>query len=156
MNIKWLLNSFFFQVRDLVHDNIVRLIGLCSDSPNVAIITELCSRGSLQDLLQNESIHLDWTFRYSIINDIVNGMQFLHNSAIEYHGRLKSSNCVIDNRFVVKLSDYGLVNLMSLVVPEDEINYRILLWTSPEHLKSKNPLFGGSQKGDVYRYEKLD
>lgn len=35
-------------------------------------------------------------------------MLFLHNSVIFSHGKLKSSNCVVDNRFVLKITDYGL------------------------------------------------
>jgi len=36
------------------------------------------------------------------------GMQFLHNGVIISHGNLKSSNCVVDSRFVLKITDYGL------------------------------------------------
>lgn len=35
-------------------------------------------------------------------------MLFLHHSVIAYHGNLKSSNCVVDSRFVLKITDYGL------------------------------------------------
>lgn len=35
-------------------------------------------------------------------------MAFLHNSVIVSHGNLKSSNCVVDSRFVLKITDYGL------------------------------------------------
>lgn len=35
-------------------------------------------------------------------------MLFLHNGAICSHGNLKSSNCVVDGRFVLKITDYGL------------------------------------------------
>lgn len=35
-------------------------------------------------------------------------MVFLHNSVIFSHGKLKSSNCVVDNRFVLRITDYGL------------------------------------------------
>lgn len=38
------------------------------------------------------------------------GMAFLHNSIIGYHGSLKSSNCVVDSRFVLKITDYGLAS----------------------------------------------
>ena len=36
------------------------------------------------------------------------GMAFLHESALHYHGNLKSPNCVVDSRFVLKITDYGL------------------------------------------------
>ena len=35
-------------------------------------------------------------------------MYYMHNSDLGCHGRLKSSNCVVDNRFVLKITDYGL------------------------------------------------
>lgn len=138
------------QVRDLTHENLIKFIGLCPEEPNIAIVSELCTRGNLQDLLQNETIRLDWPFRYSIINDIVDGLIHLHSSPIQYHGRLKSSNCVIDNRFVVKLTDFGLPTLLAAVELDDDVNPRLLLWTAPEHLRTKHPLLSGSQKGDIY------
>lgn len=38
-------------------------------------------------------------------------MHYLHKSYFKYHGNLKSSNCLIDSRFLVKLTDYGLTKL---------------------------------------------
>ena len=35
-------------------------------------------------------------------------MSFLHKSTIGCHGDLKSSNCLIDSRWVCKISDIGL------------------------------------------------
>lgn len=34
-------------------------------------------------------------------------------ATINSHGRLKSSNCVVDNRWVLKITDYGLVEFKS-------------------------------------------
>ena len=36
------------------------------------------------------------------------GLNFLHGSILGLHGRLSSSNCTIDSRFVLKLTDFGL------------------------------------------------
>ena len=35
-------------------------------------------------------------------------MLYLHRSQLRSHGRLKSSNCVVDGRWLVKITDYGL------------------------------------------------
>ncbi len=35
-------------------------------------------------------------------------MNFLHGSDLQVHGRLKSSNCVVDSRFTLKITDFGL------------------------------------------------
>lgn len=40
-------------------------------------------------------------------------MQHLHNSQIGSHGNLKSSNCVVDSRFICKITDFGLPTLRS-------------------------------------------
>jgi len=38
-------------------------------------------------------------------------MDYLHSSVIRYHGNLKSTNCVVDSRFVLKITDFGLTSL---------------------------------------------
>jgi atrial natriuretic peptide receptor A len=38
-------------------------------------------------------------------------MRYLHHSQIKYHGNLKSRNCVVDSRWVLKLTDFGLYNI---------------------------------------------
>ena len=40
-------------------------------------------------------------------------MHYLHNSAIGSHGHLKSTNCVVDSRFALKIADYGLPSMRS-------------------------------------------
>lgn len=39
------------------------------------------------------------------------GMCYLHSSELRSHGGLKSSNCVVDSRFVLKIADFGLRSL---------------------------------------------
>jgi serine/threonine protein kinase len=36
------------------------------------------------------------------------GMTFLHSTDIKVHGNLKSSNCLVDSRWQLKITDYGL------------------------------------------------
>ncbi|XP_064201685.1 atrial natriuretic peptide receptor 1-like [Anguilla rostrata] len=140
-------------MRDVQNEHLTRFIGACIDPPNICIITEYCPRGSLQDIMENESITLDWMFRYSLINDIVKGMAFLHNSVIVSHGNLKSSNCVVDSRFVLKITDYGLASFRGEADSEDAHTfYARKLWTAPELLRQECPPPCGTQKGDVYSF----
>uniref|UniRef100_A0A4W5R477 Guanylate cyclase n=1 Tax=Hucho hucho TaxID=62062 RepID=A0A4W5R477_9TELE len=112
-----------------------------------------CIQCLRKDILENESINLDWMFRYSLINDIVKGMNYLHNSYIGSHGNLKSSNCVVDSRFVLKITDYGLASFHSSCENDDShALYAKKLWTAPELLIYDRHPPQGTQKGDVYSF----
>ncbi|OQV12261.1 Atrial natriuretic peptide receptor 1 [Hypsibius exemplaris] len=133
-------------------------IGLSSSGMCEYIVNEPCSKGSLTDILDNEVIKLDWSFKNSLIKDIVFGMTYLHTSPIVSHGNLNSHTCLIDGRFTLKISDYGLPFFRK---PEDLLpprptetvqrSYELLLWRAPELLRQVMPV-EGTQKGDVYSF----
>ncbi|CAH1251539.1 NPR1 [Branchiostoma lanceolatum] len=142
------------RMRDLGHDHVVRFVGVCFKSPRVFILTEYCPRGSLQDTLENEEIHLDIEFQCSLMHDIVKGMVYLQSSEVHYHGNLKSSNCVVDSRFVVKLTDFGLPTFRAPPnkPPQGESCYRKRLWTAPELLRGCELTVHAVHKADVYGF----
>ncbi|XP_028166648.1 atrial natriuretic peptide receptor 1 [Ostrinia furnacalis] len=139
--------------RNVSHENTVRFIGACVDCPLVFVLTEYCPKGSLKDVLANEELQLDWNFRTSLVHDIVQGMCYLHGG-LGAHGKLRSSNCLIDGRFVLKISDYGLTTLCTPTdLIKDDTYYYKLLWTAPELLTSSvYPGAAASLKGDVYSF----
>ncbi|ESO83952.1 hypothetical protein LOTGIDRAFT_91228, partial [Lottia gigantea] len=143
-------------MRELRHDNIIPFIGACIDAPNIGllVITQYCGKGSLQDILENEDLQLDSMFIASLVFDIIRGMLYLHNSEIKSHGKLKSSNCVVDSRWVCKIADFGLHEFLS--GQEEDLGeyakYRNLLWRAPELLRDKNMPARGTQEGDVYSF----
>eukprot|EP00064_Thunnus_orientalis_P004480 superscaffoldBa00000407_g4492 len=61
----------------------------------------------LSDVLLNDDIPINWGFRLSFATDIARGMAYLHQHKV-FHGRVHSRNCVVDDRWVCKISDYGL------------------------------------------------
>ncbi|KAK9753768.1 Protein tyrosine and serine/threonine kinase [Popillia japonica] len=61
----------FKMIRDIRHDNLNAFIGACTDPPNICIITEYCTRGSLKDILENEDVKLDNMFIASLVGDIL-------------------------------------------------------------------------------------
>uniref|UniRef100_A0A914KGI9 guanylate cyclase n=1 Tax=Meloidogyne incognita TaxID=6306 RepID=A0A914KGI9_MELIC len=145
------------EMKDLQHDHLTRFCGACVDAPNYCIVTEYCPKGSLEDILENEKIKLDKMMKYSLLHDLVKGMHYLHGSLIRTHGRLKTSNCVVDSRFVLKVTDFGLAELHAMEdIKEDELEshayYRKKLWTAPELLRDPNSPVQGTQKGDVYSF----
>ncbi|KAL1023507.1 hypothetical protein UPYG_G00041710, partial [Umbra pygmaea] len=146
------------QCRDLNHPNICSFIGACLEAPRLFLLTEYCPRGSLQDILKNGSLKLDQSFKYSLVLDIVKGMDYLHRSPLRSHGHLSSSNCVVDSRFVLKVTDYGLSTLRRTKHggPKEgwarsKGHWTSLLWRAPELLRESMPP-SGTQKGDVYSF----
>uniref|UniRef100_A0A8C2SWB9 Guanylate cyclase n=2 Tax=Coturnix japonica TaxID=93934 RepID=A0A8C2SWB9_COTJA len=137
------------QVRELDHPNLCKFIGGCIEIPNVAIVTEYCPKGSLHDVLLNEEIPLNWGFRFSFATDIAQGMAYLHHHKM-YHGRLKSNNCVIDDRWVCKIADYGLQLYRKEDSAEGYQQHLIQIYTAPEihSLSESEP----NSMTDVYSY----
>ncbi|XP_069121985.1 atrial natriuretic peptide receptor 1-like [Argopecten irradians] len=140
------------QMRDIACPNLTRLVGLVVEPSHLVLVTEYCPRGSLQDILENESIQLDMDFKNALLTDLVQGMTYLHGSPIEVHGNLNSSNCVIDGRFVLKITDFGLTRIRRLEHKSvDFQNSRAQLWVAPEHVRNL-PNKTVSHSGDVYSF----
>ncbi|ELU18794.1 hypothetical protein CAPTEDRAFT_180115 [Capitella teleta] len=139
-------------MREINHENLNGFVGACVDPPNICIVTKYCSKGSLQDILENEDIKLDQNFKTSLISDIIMGMEYLHRSPLKSNGRLKSTNCVVDGRWVLKITDWGLDSLRERTYETDNARYSALMWTSPELLREVVPPPKGTQKGDVYSF----
>uniref|UniRef100_A0A667WHK9 Guanylate cyclase n=1 Tax=Myripristis murdjan TaxID=586833 RepID=A0A667WHK9_9TELE len=124
--------------------NLTKFYGTVKFEYGVFGVFELCERGSLRHVLNDrisypDETFMDMEFKISVMYDIAKGMSYLHSSNIEAHGRLKSTNCLVDNRMVVKITDFGCHTILS---PGRDV------WTAPEHLRKD----GFSQKGDVYSY----
>ncbi|KAL2094905.1 hypothetical protein ACEWY4_009624 [Coilia grayii] len=138
----------FIKYRDMRHENLNLFLGLFFDAGIFGIVTEHCVRGSLEDLLANEEMRLDWMFKSSLLLDLIKGMKYLHNRGI-IHGRLKSRNCVVDGRFVLKVTDYGLSEILrSQNITLHESKPEDLLWTAPEMLR--DPSRAATHSADVY------
>ncbi|XP_059220787.1 guanylate cyclase 32E [Stomoxys calcitrans] len=142
------------QMRELRHENIINFIGVSIDHGSVIIFTTYCARGSLEDVLANEDLHLDHMFISSLVSDILKGMIALHDSEVICHGNLRSSNCLIDSRWVCQISDFGLHEFK---YGQEEPHKRDLelkraLWKAPELLRDATMPMRGTQKGDVYSF----
>ncbi|MEQ2292058.1 Retinal guanylyl cyclase 2 [Ameca splendens] len=144
--------KIFTKMKDLRNENVNPFLGFFLDCFMFAVVTEHCSRGSLQDLLRNEDVKLDWMFKSSLLLDLIKGMKYLHHREFP-HGRLKSRNCVVDGRFVLKITDYGFNELLeSQKAPFEEPPPEELFWTAPEFLRDLSHFRKGTSKGDVYSF----
>ncbi|GMR44717.1 hypothetical protein PMAYCL1PPCAC_14913, partial [Pristionchus mayeri] len=136
----------FRKMRTFDHDNMNRFIGMSLDGPQILSIWKYCSRGNLTQIIERGTMQLDAYFVFSLIRDIVHGLDFLHSSFLQCHGNLNSSTCLVDDRWQVKLSDYGLRSIRI----RDKVSKRKLLWQAPELLRdaSADP----SKESDVYAF----
>jgi len=50
-------------------------------------------------------------------------MEYIHKSQLKFHGRLKSNNCLLDSRLVVKITDYGLLRLRHITYETENEKY---------------------------------
>ncbi|NXA15368.1 GUC2C protein, partial [Sapayoa aenigma] len=97
--------------------NLTKFYGTVKIDTMIFGVIEYCERGSLRDVLNDkisypDGTFMDWEFKISVMYDIAKGMSYLHSSKTEVHGRLKSTNCVVDNRMVVKITDFGCNSIL--------------------------------------------
>uniref|UniRef100_A0AAV2KRD5 Guanylate cyclase n=1 Tax=Knipowitschia caucasica TaxID=637954 RepID=A0AAV2KRD5_KNICA len=143
-------SELFELMRDLRHENVNLFLGFFLDCGVFAVVSEFCSRGSLEDLLLNQEVKLDWMFKSSLLLDLIKGMKYLHHRSV-VHSRLKSRNCVVDGRFVLKVTDFGFKEVLEAQNVQNQETADDLLWTAPELLRTAPPPHG-SFAGDVFSF----
>lgn len=91
------------------HPNVLGFVGavLDPDAGNIALVTELCERGTLYDLLHSAE-PLPWSRRLKMARDIAMGMDYLHTKAGIIQRDLKSANLLVTRAYDVRVADFGL------------------------------------------------
>ena len=80
-------------------------------------------------------------------------MSYLQSTILSSHGNLKSGNCLVDGRWILRLADYGLQCFRHETQDKGEYaTYRDMMWTAPELLRADPKPPNGTQKGDVYSF----
>ncbi|GMI99214.1 PBS1-LIKE 34 [Hibiscus trionum] len=95
---------------DLLHPNLVKLIGYCIEDDQRLLVYEFMPRGSLENHLFRRSMPLPWSTRMKIALGAAKGLAFLHEEAERpvIYRDFKTSNILLDADYNVKLSDFGL------------------------------------------------
>ncbi|MFS7977256.1 putative protein kinase RLK-Pelle-RLCK-VIIa-2 family [Helianthus anomalus] len=96
---------------DLLHPNLVKLIGYCIEDDQRLLAYEFMPCGSLENHLFRRSLPLPWSIRMKNALGATKGQAFLHEEAkipVIYHD-FKTSNILLDAEYNAKLSDFGLV-----------------------------------------------
>ncbi|KAL1541367.1 copper transport protein ctr1, variant 2 [Salvia divinorum] len=138
-------------MKRLRHPNIVLLMGAVTESPNLSIVTEYLSRGSLYKLLHKHGARevLDERRRLSMAFDVAKGMNYLHkhNPPI-VHRDLKSPNLLVDIKYTVKVCDFGLSRFKANTFLSSKSAAGTPEWMAPEVLRDEP----SNEKSDVYSF----
>ncbi|XP_052196394.1 serine/threonine-protein kinase STY8-like [Diospyros lotus] len=135
-----------FIMRKIRHKNVVQFIGACTQSPNLCILTEFMSRGSVYNFLHKQRGVFKLPALLKVALDISKGMNYLHQNNI-IHRDLKTANLLMDENEVVKVADFGVsrVQAQSGVMTAETGTYR---WMAPEVIGHKP--YG--HKADVFSF----
>uniref|UniRef100_A0ACD6A8P5 Uncharacterized protein n=1 Tax=Avena sativa TaxID=4498 RepID=A0ACD6A8P5_AVESA len=102
----------------VIHKNIVRLIGCCLEVDAPMLVYEFISQGSVHDILHNKKpnkVFLNLDARVNIAAQSADGLAYMHSKAnIKIlHGDVKPANILLDDNFVAKISDFGISRLIA-------------------------------------------
>ncbi|XP_050380367.1 serine/threonine-protein kinase CTR1 [Argentina anserina] len=136
-------------MKRLRHPNIVLFMGAVTKPPNLSIVTEYLSRGSLYRLLHKPGPVLDERRRLNMAHDVAKGMNYLHrrNPPI-VHRDLKSPNLLVDKKYTVKVCDFGLSRLKANTFLSSKSAAGTPEWMAPEVLRDEP----SNEKSDVYSF----
>ncbi|KAG5900576.1 hypothetical protein JTB14_022881 [Gonioctena quinquepunctata] len=129
---KFLEEAYIMQKFD--HQHIIKLIGVCSESP-VWIVMELARLGELRSYLQNNKNRLDLATLLLFAFQLSTALSYLESKKY-VHRDIAARNVLVSTDKCVKLADFGLSRWMG----DDQSYYKAskmklpIKWMSPESI----------------------
>ncbi|CAJ1954719.1 unnamed protein product [Cylindrotheca closterium] len=145
-SFSWTRADFIAEMKTLSqlrHPNIITIMGAVIEKRSVPqLIMEYMEHGSLSEVLQNPTMALESEMILRILQDITQGVRFLHSFEPQMvHGDLTSANILIDSTFRAKVSDFGFSERKPTKATGTP------LWMAPELLTGKSL---NTTKSDMY------
>ena len=95
------------------HPCVVRLIGCCTELPDLGLISQYCANGSLFDFLIKKRTTVDWKTKIRMLSDAANGISHLHAEHI-IHRDIAARNVLVDERLNCCVTDFGMARVKEI------------------------------------------
>jgi len=140
----YILRTFAYATRDLPAN---RVRGLTTQ---FMIVMEFMGRGSLQNVLENESNKLSLRRKLSMGRQIASGMRRIHQHGM-IHRDIRPDNILVTDNYVAKIGDMGIARVLDPTSQQTQIG--CLQFMPPEFFDhSSNGHIKCDEKLDIYTY----
>ena len=130
----------------LRHPNIVQFLGATLD-PEFCLLTEFMERGTLFNVLADNTVDLPWSRKIDICQDVAKGLLYLHTRTPPIiHRDVKSLNVLVTRDWKCTVADFGLTKIKDHGMLTTRCGSPA--WSAPEVLRGEQY----DEKADVFSY----